>query len=203
MVPSYQNERLAKSSSERRDQLAETQDLPHMSATGSGSSSETFHSITLDSLPPRQSQTEQLPPSSPIPPTPAPVVAKPDSPRIKYQRSFENHTAPLPEFPAWHTRNAHDNMTAPLPQFSTSTTTLVLDLITPLRDPDDLPSPEDKFGVSLYPTLPAPMPLRKSIRTPRDPSMGTGPLGGATPRPPGGKRTSWLTKERLRPWKAR
>jgi len=47
----------------------------------------------------------------------------------------------------------------------------------------------------LYPTLPAPLPLRKSMKAPRDPSVGI-PLSNPTPGPPLGKRTSWLAKAR-------
>ena len=55
----------------------------------------------------------------------------------------------------------------------------------------------EKPSVVAFPTLPEPMPLRKSIRHPRDPSTITAMLGAATPGiPVGGKRTSWLIKAR-------
>ena len=55
----------------------------------------------------------------------------------------------------------------------------------------------EKPSVMAFPTLPEPMPLRKSIRHPRDPSTITAMLGAATPGlPAGGKRTSWLIKAR-------
>jgi len=47
-----------------------------------------------------------------------------------------------------------------------------------------------------FPTLPEPMPLRKSMRPPRDPSMTAVMGGAATPGAPAGKRTSWLMKAR-------
>ncbi|KAK7058975.1 hypothetical protein VNI00_001599 [Paramarasmius palmivorus] len=50
-------------------------------------------------------------------------------------------------------------------------------------------------SVPLYPTLPAPMPIRKSVRVPRD-TNDTGPLGAATPGAAIAKRTSWLMKSR-------
>jgi len=53
----------------------------------------------------------------------------------------------------------------------------------------------DKPLSSLFPTLPEPMPLRKSTRL-RDPSMTTIMLGAATPGATTGKRTSWLAKAR-------
>ncbi|KIM48213.1 hypothetical protein M413DRAFT_225123 [Hebeloma cylindrosporum] len=55
----------------------------------------------------------------------------------------------------------------------------------------------EKPSVVSFPTLPEPMPLRKSMRHPRDPAMITAMLGAATPGlPAGGKRTSWLIKAR-------
>jgi len=55
----------------------------------------------------------------------------------------------------------------------------------------------EKPSVMSFPTLPEPMPLRKSIRHPRDASTNTTMLGVATPGAPiGGKRTSWLMKAR-------
>lgn len=57
--------------------------------------------------------------------------------------------------------------------------------------------PDEKHIVPSFPTLPEPMPLRKSIRPPRDPSLSAVMLGAATPGAPvGGKRTSWLMKAR-------
>lgn len=53
----------------------------------------------------------------------------------------------------------------------------------------------DKPLSSSFPTLPEPMPLRKSTRL-RDPSMNTIMLGAATPGATAGKRTSWLAKAR-------
>lgn len=48
-----------------------------------------------------------------------------------------------------------------------------------------------------FPALPGPMPIRKSMRPPRDPSLNAVMLGAATPGAPvGGKRTSWLAKAR-------
>lgn len=48
-----------------------------------------------------------------------------------------------------------------------------------------------------FPTLPEPIPLRKSTKPPRDPSINTVLLGAATPGAlVGGMRTSWLKKAR-------
>ena len=55
----------------------------------------------------------------------------------------------------------------------------------------------DKPNAPSFPTLPEPMPLRKSTKLPRDPSMNAVLLGAATPGAlVGGKRTSWLMKAR-------
>ncbi|KAG5639237.1 hypothetical protein H0H81_005311 [Sphagnurus paluster] len=106
----------------------------------------------------------------------------------------------LPQILPWIPPGPPDEVPLPLTT-PTGTLTFGQDINIPLRDPDELGvSPKDshiKPGVPLFPTLPAPMPLRKSIRAPPDPSIGSGPLGAATPgAPPGGKRTSWLKKAR-------
>ncbi|KAF8905573.1 hypothetical protein CPB84DRAFT_1745501 [Gymnopilus junonius] len=56
----------------------------------------------------------------------------------------------------------------------------------------------DKHSTPSFPTLPEPMPLRKSMKPlPRDPSLNAITIGAATPGGPvGGKRTSWLMKAR-------
>ncbi|KDR84979.1 hypothetical protein GALMADRAFT_107537 [Galerina marginata CBS 339.88] len=55
----------------------------------------------------------------------------------------------------------------------------------------------DKPVAPSFPTLPEPMPLRKSMKPPRDPSLNVIMMGAATPGAPvGGKRTSWLMKAR-------
>ncbi|EEB95944.1 hypothetical protein MPER_05005, partial [Moniliophthora perniciosa FA553] len=71
-----------------------------------------------------------------------------------------------------------------------------------LNDEDTSPQNEDTLSqedhttsVPLYPTLPALMPIRKSVRMPRD-GNDTGPLGAATPGNAIAKRTSWLMKSR-------
>jgi hypothetical protein len=55
----------------------------------------------------------------------------------------------------------------------------------------------EKPSIMTFPALPEPMPLRKSMRHPRDASTNAVMLGVATPGAPiGGKRTSWLMKAR-------
>ncbi|KAF5390240.1 hypothetical protein D9757_002950 [Collybiopsis confluens] len=53
---------------------------------------------------------------------------------------------------------------------------------------------DDAIYPPMFPTLPGLLPLRKSMRTSRDPSSGG--LGAATPGTGIGKRTSWLMKAR-------
>jgi hypothetical protein len=59
------------------------------------------------------------------------------------------------------------------------------------------PEPIHKPNPLSFPTLPEPMPLRKSMKPSRDPSMNAVLLGAATPGAlVGGKRTSWLMRAR-------
>jgi hypothetical protein len=67
-----------------------------------------------------------------------------------------------------------------------------MDIQIPLRDADA----QNKTTSMAIPSLPEPMPLRKSMRAPRDPPMGSVMQGAATPGNPAGKRTSWLMKAR-------
>ncbi|KAL0581622.1 hypothetical protein V5O48_000438 [Marasmius crinis-equi] len=60
---------------------------------------------------------------------------------------------------------------------------------------DSLPR-GDGHTMPLFPPLPAPIPIRKSVRAPRETSAEPGPLGAATPGAAIGKRTSWLMKSR-------
>lgn len=76
-----------------------------------------------------------------------------------------------------------------------------VDIIVPLRDVEASPiSPKSiihKNVLSTLPTLPEPVPLRKSMRSAKDLSLGNVMLGAATPGNTGaGKRTSWLMKAR-------
>lgn len=75
------------------------------------------------------------------------------------------------------------------------------DITVPIRDPElQPPSPKPathKSVLSALPTLPEPIPLRKSMRAARDPSVGGVMHGAATPgNATAGKRTSWLMKAR-------
>ncbi|KAJ8522581.1 hypothetical protein ONZ45_g872 [Pleurotus djamor] len=67
----------------------------------------------------------------------------------------------------------------------------------PLREEIEIPPLARKGSMSVFPSLPEPAPLRKSIRVTREPSCGPQiVLGVATPAAPTDKRTSWLKKAR-------
>lgn len=159
-------------------------------------SSDTFHSIALDS-PPAQ-QPSNAPSRSPSP-LPIPVVESKPSESLegKYEQSVENHMAPLPP---WNPPIHVDITSVPAPSVTPATTSSSLVQAVgaaPLPDESSPKGIDQNSGVSLYPALPAPMPLRKSMRAPRDPSVGSAPLSTTTPGAPlGGKRTSWLKKAR-------
>ena len=129
----------------------------------------TFHSIPLDS--PRQDERD-----------------------AQNTRTDDHHTAPLPRvslspIPVEEDLHSH---TAPLPSSSRQEEYTV-----PLRDESSVPVPglSRKASVPQFAGLPAPSPLRKSLRVPGDPTIASGG-GGGTAAPPGGKRTSWLSKAR-------
>lgn len=152
------------------------------------STSETFHSITLDSP---QAPQQRKSPSTSLTRSPSPVAIGSktfDIPPKARKDHLEDYTAPLPEIPPWHPTSIHDHaMTEPLPSLPhIATSNHTEELMMPLRDHEaDLPK-------TAFPALPAPLPLRKSMRAPRDASMGTVTPGAAL----GGKRTSWLKKAR-------
>lgn len=110
-------------------------------------------------------------------------------------RSGEFHTAPLPKVslppvPVEEEPNSH---TAPLPS-----STQHEEYTMPLRDEPSAPVPglSRKSSMSQFAALPAPSPLRKSLRTPGEPTPGVG--AGPSSAPSGAKRssTSWLSKAR-------
>ncbi|KAI0669935.1 hypothetical protein C8Q78DRAFT_1171319 [Trametes maxima] len=123
-----------------------------------------------------------------------------DSPRIQdstYVRqpvhAVDHHTAPLPKvsLPPVPVEDDVHSHTAPLP----STSSRHEEYTMPLREPSaPVPGLSRKPSMPQFSGLPAPSPLRKSLRVPGDPIAASG--GGATTIPPGGKRTSWLSKAR-------
>ncbi|EIW64703.1 uncharacterized protein TRAVEDRAFT_68460 [Trametes versicolor FP-101664 SS1] len=147
---------------------AEEIEEPPIGKMTSGSSN-TFHSIALDS----------------------PRAPEPERP---IRRADDNHTAPLPKMslpPVPIDEDAYSH-TAPLPSSSSRHQEYTL----PLREEPSAPVPglSRKPSVTQFAGLPAPSPLRKSLRVPGDPTTTSG--GGTTAPPPGGKRTSWLSKAR-------
>ena len=72
------------------------------------------------------------------------------------------------------------------------------DLTVPLRDSSTSGTLKRKQSMTQFSGLPAPSPLRKSMRMSREPSIGTGLLAPSLAHTPGtglgGKRTSWLSK---------
>ena len=109
-----------------------------------------------------------------------------------------NHTEPLPSqaviiSPSNHGRDA---FTAPLPVVSVSNSIPIPHTISvPLNDS----SPRmlaHKSGTAVFPTLPAPSPLRKSMRVTQEAPTCSAFVTTAPAPAPLGKRTSWLMKAR-------
>jgi hypothetical protein len=108
---------------------------------------------------------------------PLPQVSQPTSP-VTY--SGDALTTPPPVLPASDDAPASTIMEVPLNDSPSRTLAL-------------------KSSVLHFPTLPAPSPLRKSMRVTREPSMGAeilAPVPAPAPPPALGKRTSWLMKAR-------
>ncbi|KAH9849793.1 hypothetical protein C2E23DRAFT_905602 [Lenzites betulinus] len=128
-------------------------------------SANTFHSIPLDS------------PQAPEPPHPT-------------VRPEDHHTAPLPKvsLPPVPVEDEAYSHTAPLPSSSHHE-----EYTMPLRGEAPIPVPglSRKASVTQFAGLPAPSPLRKSLRVPGDP---TATSGGTSIPPAAAKRTSWLSK---------
>ncbi|KAH0838294.1 hypothetical protein J3R83DRAFT_6571 [Lanmaoa asiatica] len=128
------------------------------------------HPIPLDS--PRQVQSSETPPG--------------------------NHTEPLPSRTAINSPRNHerDVFTAPLPVVAVSNSIPIPHTIfVPLNDS----SPRTlghKSGTAGFPTLPAPSPLRKSMRVTQEALTGSALPTTALAPVPLGKRTSWLMKAR-------
>ncbi|KAF8846369.1 hypothetical protein BDN67DRAFT_940168 [Paxillus ammoniavirescens] len=136
------------------------------------SSVNTFHSIPLDS--PQQARPSVLPAG--------------------------NHTQPLPSMPAVSSPATHegDALTVPLPVIPVSNSASALTtMFVPLNDSPPR-TQVHKSSTPGFPTLPAPSPLRKSMRVPQE-AAAVSVIPSTTPAPapaPLGKRTSWLMKAR-------
>ncbi|KAG6842222.1 hypothetical protein C0991_000192 [Blastosporella zonata] len=155
------------------------------------SSSDVFHSITLDS--PLHNVHKNSPTMASPPMAPTLSVVDEVKPIDKSARSDSPIVLPTPLSIDTDDTSKAISMDTHVVESNSHTGR---DFEMPLRDHDQVIS-GDKVAVALFPSLPAPMPLRKSVRMPRDPSVGTCLTGVATPSaPPGGKRTSWLKKAR-------
>ena len=134
-------------------------------------SATTFHTIPLS---PRESDTE--PTSARTAEFHTAPLPKISLPPIPVEEDAYSHTAPLPTVPSAH----HEEYTAPL------------------RDEPSAPVPglSRKPSISQFAGLPAPSPLRKSLRTPGEPLAGV--VVGASAPAHAVKRssTSWLSKAR-------
>ncbi|THH21525.1 hypothetical protein EW146_g21 [Bondarzewia mesenterica] len=123
----------------------------------------------------------------------------PSGTRLTTSRSHDRLTEPLPKVSLLEGSSRSKLHSAPLPSIP-STSTLFpskSDMSIPIRDHDSLENGlQHKLSLNLFPSIPAPSPLRKSMRGIGDASAGGG-LGVRTPGlAPGGKRSSWLTKAR-------
>ncbi|THV04963.1 hypothetical protein K435DRAFT_714094 [Dendrothele bispora CBS 962.96] len=105
-----------------------------------------------------------------------------------------NPSTPPSKSPVRDTHPAVVTTTVPEPPPAESESQDVPEVPLPSHD-EEMKVSEEAAEEPSYPTLPAPLPLRKSMRAPRDPSMGVA-LSNPTPGPPLGKRTSWLAKAR-------
>jgi hypothetical protein len=139
------------------------------------SSTDTFHSIPLCSPGDHIQQIETFPP-------------------IEINNQFEVSTAPIETF------SQTDEVPIEIPTAPASQLLHDRDrVLTDIQEEDVEMSVKliDKPIPPSFPTLPEPIPLRKSTKPPRDPSINAVLLGTATPGAPvGGMRTSWLMKAR-------
>lgn len=117
----------------------------------------------------------------------------PETDRLQRPNSnFEHLTAPLPQLPQSHSGPIYPSLdgvlAAPPPTITPSASAPNVGLVS-VKDPP-----------SVYPSLPAPSPLRKSMRVQREPSMGISSVPSlpatANAAAGTGKRTSWLAKAR-------
>ena len=130
-------------------------------------------------------------------PVPSPVYAHPPDFSSGVQ-SPRSHTEPLPSRTVSHSPKNHERnaFTAPLPTIPVSNSIPVPQTISvPLNDTSPKVRPQ-KSGAAGFPTLPAPSPLRKSMRIPQDISTSTVHPTTAPAPVPLDKRTSWLMKAR-------
>jgi hypothetical protein len=155
------------------------------------------------------SQTDEVPPIQ-VPTTPVETFSQTDE-----VPSIEVPTTPVETFSQTDEVPPIEVPTTPVETFSQTDEVLPLEVPTApssqlLYDRDhvltDIQEEDVEMSVKLidkpipppsFPTLPEPIPLRKSTKPPRDPSINAVLSGAATPGAPvGGMRTSWLMKAR-------
>ncbi|EMD32287.1 hypothetical protein CERSUDRAFT_119010 [Gelatoporia subvermispora B] len=158
------------------DTTWESPQQPDMAST----STQTFHSITLSS----SKESVTVASSSDSIPAPSPHFREPQS----STEEQDTHTGPLPS-----TSSTHD--------FAIRTSNSQSeDIVVPIRDamPTRTPGLARKPSMPQFTGLPAPSPLRKSMRVPQDAIVPTNMTTtyAAAPPMPGGKRSSWLVKAR-------
>jgi hypothetical protein len=99
-----------------------------------------------------------------------------------------NEQSAIPEGPSQPPSLPSEEITDPMDQ----------DIAVPLRDNSSSGTLKRKQSMTQFSGLPAPSPIRKSMRMSREPSGGAGLLGSTLAQTPGagltGKRTSWLVK---------
>ncbi|KAJ7783775.1 hypothetical protein DFH07DRAFT_873986 [Mycena maculata] len=175
---------------------AQPRDSPAASAVvASSSSTDTFQTIPLSPTQSTEAPSVLPSPAALLRRSQSPLDPHPPSetvPSADTQLQASTYTAPLPEIPPWHPRDTHVDMSEPLPAVAETTENIeMLDAKIPPASPKGL---THKASVPSFPSLPAPLPFRKSIRVPSESSVA---LGAATPGGAlGDKRTSWLKRAR-------
>jgi hypothetical protein len=152
--------------------------------SGSTSSMDTFHSVPMGSPGDHIQQIETFSQTSEVMP-------------IENNNQLEVPTAPVEIFPQI------DEVLLPIEVPTAPSSQLLYDrdrVLTDIQEEDvemSVKLIDNKPIPPSFPTLPEPIPLRKSTKPPRDPSINAVLLGAATPGAPvGGMRTSWLMKAR-------
>ena len=201
---------LVKTPGRKKAALKKANHLQHANYTSldSTSSMDTFHSVPLSSPGDHIRKIETLPQTcevlpiennSQIPTTPVEIFSQTNE-VLPIENNNQVPTTPVETF-------HQTSEVLPIESNNHVPTTLASQL---LYDRDrvltDIQEEDVEMSVKLiekpipppsFPTLPEPMPLRKSTKPPRDPSINAVLLGAATPGAPvGGMRTSWLMKAR-------
>ncbi|TFK77109.1 hypothetical protein BDN72DRAFT_890884 [Pluteus cervinus] len=149
------------------------------------SGSDTFHSVPLGS--PTRDLRDKLPtPDSP--PHPPLDVESASTAAVN-----SDPGSPLPVVPT----GQHSSDPIVQPPLIERDSPSHIEVEDPLHDEDSPPTALNAVtSLPSFPSLPGPMPLRKSMRATRDAPTNTASIGAITPGTNLGKRTSWLMKAR-------